>query len=565
MSTEWMEEIPKGSIVRKAYEFAGEAHAGEKRLDGEPYFSHCLAVAKTVFDWNLGEAAVAAALLHDVVENTSYSLKDIEKTFGLEISFLVNGLTKLKSVSYPQNADTETLRRFIISFTKDLRVLIIKLADRLHNIETLEALPPERQKKFAEETIDIYAPLAYRLGMQKLSGDLEDMAFPYIYPEEYAWLKSEIQGNYAERQEYSQKVVPVMEKSLQKHNVNLVKIDSRAKRYYSLYKKLIRYDMDLSRIYDLVALRVIVKTIEDCYAALGVVHQIWQPVPNRFKDYIARPKPNGYRSLHTTVFGPENKILEIQIRTEEMHEEDELGIAAHWAYQQIRDTSQKKSWAGVENKKEMIWMEQLRNWQNSFGNEKDFLESLKVDFFKDRIFVLTPENDIIDLPAGATPVDFAYRIHSDIGDGCVGAKVNGKIETLDYELQTRDVIEIITQKNKKPSEDWLRFVKTPLARKQIKEALHAGDRRLKKKIIGQQMEMEIINSDRPGYLKDVTAAFGEMKINISYLQSRTDQRGALSKVIVRTGVLSTEKVQKLLVRLKKITGTREVNYKISRP
>ena len=565
MTPVWVEKLPKESIVHKAYDFAEEAHKNEKRLDGEPYFSHCLAVAKSVFDWNLGETAVAAALLHDVVEDTSYSLKDIEKTFGPEIASLVNGLTKLTSVSYPQNADTETLRRFIISFTKDLRVLIIKLADRLHNMETLKALPPERQKRFAEETIEIYAPLAYRLGMQKLSGDLEDLAFPYIYPEEYAWLKGEIGANYVERQEYSQKVVPIIEKALKGQNINLIKIDSRAKRYYSLYKKLIRYNMDLSRIYDLVALRVIVKTIGDCYAALGVVHQIWQPVPNRFKDYIARPKPNGYRSLHTTVFGPENKIVEIQIRTEEMHQEDELGIAAHWAYQQVRNTDKKQNWTGIKNANEMTWMEQLRNWQNSFGNEKDFLESLKVDFFKDRIFVLTPENDIIDLPTGATPVDFAYRIHSDIGDECVGAKVNGKIETLDYELQTRDVIEIITQKNKKPSEDWLRFVKTPLARKQIKEALNAGNRRLKKKITGQQMEMEIINSDRPGYLKDVTAAFGEMKINISYLQSNTDQRGALSKVVVRIGILSTEKIQKLLVRLKKIVGTREVNYKISRP
>jgi len=292
---------------------------------------------------------------------------------------------------------------------------------------------------------------------------------------------------------------------------------------------------------------------------------MWAPLPNRFKDYIARPKPNGYRSLHTTVFALDNRVLEIQIRTQEMHEEDEMGIAAHWAYQQVKSSPDgSKGWGGVKNKEELMWVEQLRNWQKSFPDQREFLESLKVDFFKERIFVLTPQNDIIDLPAGATPVDFAYRIHSDIGDQCVGAKVNGKIVSLDYELQSRDIVEIITQKNKKPSEDWLRFVKTALARKSIKESLNAGKKNLRKKLIAPHLEFRIVNSDRPGYLKEITAVFGEMKINITYLQSQTDSRSKFSTVSIYCNTLAEEKIQKLLVKLKKLNGTKEVNYKTSR-
>ncbi len=564
MPAEWVEKTPKESLIRRAYDFAERAHAGVKRLSGEPYITHCLAVAKTVADWSIGEVAVAAALLHDIAEDTTYSIKDLEKNFGSETAFLVDGLTKLKTIHYPENANIENLRKFVIAFTRDLRVLIIKLADRLHNMKTLDFLPPDRQKKMARETAEIYAPLAYRLGMQKLSGELEDLAFPYFYPDEYRWLKNEVRDDYAKRQLYAQKVVPIVVKTLKEHKIEPLNVGSRAKRYFSLYKKLLRYDMNLEKVTDLVALRIIVKTVEECYAALGIIHQLWQPVPNRFKDYIARPKPNGYRGLHTTVFALDNKILEIQIRTQEMHEENELGIAAHWAYQQIRDTEQAKNWTGVKNKKEMVWVEQLRNWQKAFSNQKEFFEALKVDFFKDRIFVLTPQNDIIDLPAGATPVDFAYQIHSDIGNQCVGAKVNGKIVNLDYELQPRDMVEIITRKNKKPSEDWLRFVKTALAKKNIKGSLNIGKRNLKKRLIAPHLEFRIINTDRPGYLKEITGVFAESRTNITYLQSQTDHRSVFSAVIVHCNALPNEKIQRILVRIIKLSGTKEVNYKISR-
>jgi GTP pyrophosphokinase len=565
MSTEWIERTPKDGLIRRAYDFAEKAHAGGKRLSGEPYITHCAETARYVSEWKLGETTVAAALLHDVVEDTGCTIKDVEKEFGAEIAFLVNGLTKLKSIKYPAKADTEALRKLLISSARDLRILLIKLADRLNNVKTVEFLPPERREKFARETIEIYAPLAYRLGMQKLSGELEDLAFPYVYPEEYKWLTKEVKDDYSERQEYAQKVVPIVENALKERGIEAISIDSRAKRYYSLYKKLLRLDMNMDKVNDLVALRVIVKTKEECYATLGIIHQLWQPVPNCFKDYIARPKPNGYRSLHTTVFALNNKTLEIQIRTKEMHDENEFGIAAHWAYEQVKSSAEKyKNWTGVKDKNEMIWMEQLSNWQKSVSNQDDFLESLKTDFFKDRIFVLTPQNDVIDLPAGATPVDFAYRIHSDVGDNCVGAKVNGKIAPLDYELQTRDIVEIIIQKNKKPSEDWLRFVKTSGAKKHIRETMNEDSRRIRKKLVVPQLETRIKNEDRAGYLKEVTAVFGDMKINITFLESQTDHRGALSSVLVKSEVPSPDRIQKLMVRLKKVPGTKEANYKINR-
>ena len=350
---------------------------------------------------------------------------------------------------------------------------------------------------------------------------------------------------------------------LEENGINVVTVDSRAKRYSSLYKKLQRCEMDLDKIYDLVALRIIVNSVEECYAALGIIHKAWPPLPGRIKDYIARPKPNGYRSIHTTVFCVGNKITEFQIRTQKMHEEDEFGIAAHWAYQQIKSSKRHaENWAGVQNRKELLWVEQLRNWQEDFTTRKEFTEALKVDFFKDRIFIITPKNDVLDLPAGATPVDFAYHIHSEVGDQCVGAKVNDRIVPLDYNLQSGDIVEVMTQRGKKPSEDWIRFVKTSLAREHIKKRLREGSSIFRKKIKPEEIEFKITNEDRPSYLKEVTAAFAEVKANITYLQSQTDNRKRFSGVTVRLETLSQSKLEKLLVKIKKISGTREVRYKL---
>jgi len=565
MSASWLAKYPENSLVKKAYAFAEEAHKDEKRESGDPYITHSLAVAETVQKWGLDDSSVAAALLHDVVEDTNFTLKDIEKRFGKEVAFLVDGLTKLKKIQYPErDPNVETLRKFIISFGRDLRVVIIKLADRWHNMRTLKFLPEDRQKKIAWETSEIYAPLAYRLGMQRLSGELEDLAFPYLHPEEYLWLLDNVKERYEERESYAKKIKPIIKKNLEKNGIKVIAIDSRAKRYSSLYKKLQRYDMDLEKIYDLVALRIIVKTIEDCYAALGVIHKLYPPLPGRIKDYIARPKPNGYQSLHTTVFALDNKITEFQIRTEEMHAVDELGIAAHWAYQQVKSSKRHtEHWRGVEARQELIWVEQLRNWQKHLS-DKELIESVTVDFFKDRIYVITPQNDVIDLPAGATPVDFAYRIHSEVGNNCVGAKVNGKIVPLNYELHSGDIVEIMTQKAKKPSADWLRFIKTSLARSQIKNALKDKIKTLREKSTPASLEFRIVNQDRPGFLKDVTAAFAELKININHLTSESDARGALSTVILRTAPLTKSKLEQVLVKIKKIAGTKEVSYKLNR-
>ncbi len=563
---DWLKNYPPQSIVLKAYDFAQNAHRDGRRLNGEPYFTHCLAVAKNVRDWHLDETSIVAALLHDVVEETKYTLKDIEEKFGGEITFLVNGLTKLKSFKYPaKDPNVENLRKLIIAFSKDLRVIIIKLADRLHNMQTLGVLPPEDQRRISLETAEIYAPIAYRLGMQRLSGELEDLSFPYLFPNEYEWLLKTIKEEFSERQSYANRLKPLVWKMLREHGIFPIEIDSRAKRYFSLYKKLLRYDMNLEKIHDLAALRIIVKTVADCYAVLGIIHKNWQPLQGRIKDYIARPKPNGYRSLHTTVFALENKITEIQIRTEEMHEEAELGIAAHWAYEQIKTSEKKrKNWLGIRQRKELLWVEQLRNWQKNFGNQNEFVKTLKTEFFKERIFVLTPQNDVFDLPTGATPVDFAYHIHSEIGHSCVGAKVNGNIVPLNYELQSGDLVEILIQKGKKPSPDWLSFIKTTLAAAYIKNALRAKNKNLLNKIAQTGLELRIITKDRPGYLKDVATAFTELKINIVSVVSQNDSKSAFVTVVIKCGNLEKTKLEKLLFKLKKIPNTREVNYKFTR-
>lgn len=562
----WLRKFSPSSVVVRAYDFANNAHRGVFRLNGEPYISHCLTVAKTVDNWNLDEESVAAALLHDVVEDTHISIKDVEKEFGGDIAFLVSGLTKLRNLQYPtKDPNIENLRKLIIAMSRDLRVIIIKLADRLHNMKTLSVLPEDDRKKISLETIEIFAPLAYRLGMQKLSGELEDLAFPYLQPTEYEWLRETVGEEFSERQKYAEKLKPIVLKKLLESGLKPIEVDSRAKRWFSLYKKLLRNGMNLEKIYDLVALRIIVKTVEECYTALGIIHKDWQPLQGRIKDYIARPKLNGYRSLHTTVFCVDNKITEIQIRTEEMHNEAELGIAAHWAYQQIKSlVEHHKKWKGVLQKKELLWVEQLRNWQKNFGNQKEFIDALKTEFFKDRIFVLTPQNDIIDLPLGATPVDFAYHIHSEIGHQCVGAKVNSNIVPLDYELQSGDLVEIIVQKGKKPSPDWLNFIRTTLAANYIKNALRTKNKNLRNKIAQTGIEFKIIAKDRPGYLKDVATAFAELKINIVSVTGQSDSKSAFSTEIIKCANLEKTKLEKLLFKLKKIPDTKEVNYKFTR-
>ncbi len=470
------------SLIGRAFVFSKKAHEPQARRTGEPYFNHVLATAEILHNWKMDDATVAAGLLHDTVEDTRVPLETIKKEFGDDVAFLVDGVTKLGHLKY-RGAENkaENFRKMILALSEDLRVIFIKLADRLHNMRTLGALPPEKRERIALETDEIYASLAYRLGMHDLSGELQDLAFPYLHPKEYEWLRTTAKEQYDARLAYLEKMKPEVEKLLREHDVKPIEIEIRAKRYASLYKKLVRRDMDISKVYDLVAMRVIVLTIPECYAALGVIHGAWPPVAGRIKDYIAIPKPNAYRSLHTTVTGPGHKTLEIQIRTKEMHDENEYGVAAHWLYERKRSGERV---SGKELARGLAWVQQLKDWQEKFygegKNPEEFLEAMKVNFFTDRIFAVTPRGDAIDLPVGATPIDFAYHIHSEIGDGATGAKVNGVLMPLDHKLRSGDVVEIVVHKGKKPSEDWLRFVKTTIARDHIKSALRRKDSLLRR-------------------------------------------------------------------------------------
>ncbi len=546
----------KSSLIGRAYEFACRVHANQKRMSGEPYINHSIATAESLAKWGLDESTIAAGLLHDVVEDTPITADDIEKEFGREIRFLVEGVTKLGRVKYRgENEQADNIRKMILAMAEDIRVILIKLADRLHNMTTLAALPPQKQKRIAEETSEIYSPLAYRLGMQSLSGELEDLALPYIHPREYRWLVEHVRERYEERERYMQLMKPAVERALSDGGIKPITIDFRAKRYSSLYKKLQKYEMDLEKIYDLVAFRIIVSNVEECYATLGIIHKLWPPVPGRIKDYIAMPKPNGYRSLHTTVMGTGERLVEFQIRTKEMHNEAENGIAAHWIYK-TKGGGYARHEISTASRRELAWIEQLRSWQNEFADPKEFLDSLKIDFFKDRIFVITPRGEIVDLPQGATPVDFAYRIHTTLGNQCSGARVNDKIVTLDHKLQSQDIVEILVQKGKKPSASWLNFVVSGYAKKKIKAALRGGEGGLLKKVL--KTELRITTENDIGVLKDITAVISRSHINILQIHSGSERNGRFHTLKIICDTADRDKISKLLVKLKGIKEIKEI-------
>lgn len=550
------------TLIKAAYDLAWEAHNGQKREGGEPYIQHPLTVALTLVKMNLDVETIAAALLHDVVEDTKYTLDDIEKQFGETVAFLVNGVTKLDKIKYSgAEGKAENLRKMFLAMAQDIRVVLVKLADRYHNMTTLEALSKEDQKKIALETLEIYAPIAYRLGMGELKGQLEDLAFKYLYPDKYLWLENEVTSKYESRMAYIKKLEPILYGILKKEKINPIEIHSRAKHFYSLYKKLLRHQMNFDKIHDLVAARIILNTIEDCYLTLGLIHQNWKPVPGLIKDYIAMPKPNGYQSLHTSVFGPEGKITEIQIRTPEMHGRAENGIAAHWAYTE-RQYKVKNYYPKIDSK-EIAWIEQLREWQKAVRGSDEFFESLKIDFFKDRIFVLTPKGDVLDLPEGATPIDFAYNVHTTVGHECTGAKINGKIAPLDAKLESGDLVEILTQKGKKPSNDWFNIAKTNLAKDRIKNALKSKNRKFIKEIKRRTLtEIKLAVQDRIGLLKDISNIISAKKINIISLNTDTKSKTSPALISVSLNLKDRNKLQNLVLGLKKIKGVKEVNYKI---
>jgi GTP pyrophosphokinase len=449
------------NLIKKAYDFAQKAHEGQLRKSGEPYFNHVYETAKNLAILGMKAKTVVAGLLHDVIEDTKITEDELKKEFDEEIMSLVKGVTKLGTVRYKGvERKVENLRKFFISMAEDLRVLTIKLADRLHNIETLEHVRPDKQKRIALETLEIYAPLADRLSMGILKGRLEDAAFKYAYPKEYEEVKKLLLEKKDAKEKYMMEVKDKLIEKIKEAKIKNTKLDYRQKHLYSLWKKLQKYNMDIGKIYDIMALRVIVNSVADCYHVLGIIHGEWTPLPNRIKDYIAMPKKNGYRSLHTTVFTGTGGIVEIQIRTHEMHENAENGVAAHFIYK--TNTPNKKP-----DPKELDWVNQLHELNQENEKPEKFLEKIKFNFFQDRIFVFTPKGDIIDLPEDSSVIDFAYAIHTDVGNHAQGATVNDKNCALHTKLKTNDIVEIHVNKNTNPSSKWLDHTKTNLARREI--------------------------------------------------------------------------------------------------
>lgn len=448
--------------VRKAYELADKAHIKQRRDSGEPYIFHPIAVTEILAHLQIDYITLQAALLHDVVEDTEYSLEDINEIFGPEVAFLVDGVTKLNNFQYTSKEDqqTENYRKMFLAMAKDVRVVVIKLADRLHNMRTLKNVSAEKKKRKAEETMEIFAPLAHRLGIFNIKWELEDLSFRYMEPEKYYDLVDQMQQKRKTREEIVNDTMDQLRKALSEANVK-ADVKGRPKHFYSIYKKMKKDNRDLSQIYDLYAVRVIVDSIPDCYAVLGVAHNLWKPLPYRFKDYIAMPKSNMYQSLHTTIIGTKGQPVEIQIRTWEMHRVSEYGVAAHWRYKEGSKNGDK------DFDEKVGWLRQLLEWQDT-SNPKEFVNALKLDVFSAEVFVFTPKGDVMKLPKGAVPLDFAYRIHTDVGHRCVGAKVNGKIVPLDYKLSNGDIVDIITSKVCKPSLDWLNIVGSSESRNKIK-------------------------------------------------------------------------------------------------
>lgn len=502
------------ALIQKAYITAELAHRGQKRLSGEEYITHPLHVAYFLSELGMDVTTITAALLHDTLEDTELKPDDIKQEFGQEILFLVEGVTKLGKIEYSQSSSNKktaienisSLKKMLFAMAEDIRVILIKLADRYHNMETLKYQNPVAQKRIALETLEIYAPIAARLGMGKLKGQLEDLAFPYVYPEEYTWLIKNVKDKYNDRMEYIERTKPIIKRTLTDAGIKVIDLDSRAKHYYSLYNKIKKHGMDSEKVFDLVAMRIIVPDIKSCYEALGILHKNYKPVPGLIKDYIAVPKPNHYQSLHTTIFCEKGRIVEIQIRTPQMHKHAENGIAAHWAY---AEGGKRKVFKA--DLKETQWVNQLKEFLQEM-NPREGLSNLKIDFFRNRIFVFTPKGDVKDLPEGATPIDFAYAIHTDLGHSMRGAKISGKIVPLDHKLKNGDVVEVIKGKVLKPSFDWLKVVKTAEAKKKIKTWFAAEEKKnpeFKKEVEVKEKKVQKIKSTPVISLKGVPVIQGQ--------------------------------------------------------
>src|SRR4051812_48691502 len=458
------------ALIERAYAAAEKAHSGQLRKSGEPYITHPVAVAQILADLGIGSKTLAAALLHDTVEDTDYTLDMVRADFGDEIAMLVDGVTKLDKLKYGDSAQAETVRKMVVAMSKDIRVLVIKLADRLHNARTWGFVPAEAAERKAKETLEIYAPLAHRLGIQTIKWELEDLSFAVLYPKLYVEIEELVKKRTPKREEFVQEVIDKVNEDLKESKIK-GQVVGRPKQYYSIYQKMVVRGREFDEIYDLVGIRVLVDSLRDCYAVLGAIHARWTPVPGRFKDYIATPKFNLYQSLHTTVIGPNGRPIEIQIRTHEMHQRAEFGVAAHWKYKERMGSGARGSDKASAADTDMAWLAHISDWQAETADPGEFLDSLRFEIGAKEVYVFTPKGKVIGLPAGATPVDFAYAVHTDVGHRTMGARVNGRLVPLDSELTSGDVVEVFTSKNPDsgPSQDWLSFVKSPRARNKIRQ------------------------------------------------------------------------------------------------
>ena len=505
------------SMIEKAYKVASEAHEGQKRKSGEPYIIHPLCVAIILADLELDKETIVAGLLHDAVEDTWMTYEEVEKEFGSEVALLVDGVTKLGQLSYSADkveVQAENLRKMFLAMAKDIRVILIKLADRLHNMRTLQYMRPEKQQEKARETMDIYAPIAMRLGISKIKVELDDLSLKYLKPDVYYDLVHKVALRKSEREQFVGAIVKEVKKHMDDANIK-AQVDGRVKHFFSIYKKMVNQDKTIDQIYDLFAVRILVDTVKDCYAALGVIHEMYKPIPGRFKDYIAMPKPNMYQSLHTTLIGPNGQPFEIQIRTYEMHRTAEYGIAAHWKY---KESSDGKAPVGKSEEEKLNWLRQILEWQRDMSDNKEFMSLLKndLDLFADSVYCFTPQGDVKTLPSGSTPVDFAYSVHSAVGNKMVGARVNGKLVPIEYEIKNGDRIEIITSKNSQgPSRDWLKLVKSTQAKNKInqwfKKELKEDNILKGKEMLAQYARakgFKIANYTKTQYLEAVLRKYG---------------------------------------------------------
>ena len=505
------------SMIEKAYKVASEAHEGQKRKSGEPYIIHPLCVAIILADLELDKETIVAGLLHDAVEDTWMTYEEVEKEFGSEVALLVDGVTKLGQLSYSADkveVQAENLRKMFLAMAKDIRVILIKLADRLHNMRTLQYMRPEKQQEKARETMDIYAPIAMRLGISKIKVELDDLSLKYLKPDVYYDLVHKVALRKSEREQFVGAIVKEVKKHMDDANIK-AQVDGRVKHFFSIYKKMVNQDKTIDQIYDLFAVRILVDTVKDCYAALGVIHEMYKPIPGRFKDYIAMPKPNMYQSLHTTLIGPNGQPFEIQIRTYEMHRTAEYGIAAHWKY---KESSDGKAPVGKSEEEKLNWLRQILEWQRDMSDNKEFMSLLKndLDLFADSVYCFTPQGDVKTLPSGSTPVDFAYSVHSAVGNKMVGARVNGKLVPIEYEIKNGDRIEIITSQNSQgPSRDWLKLVQSTQAKNKInqwfKKELKEDNILKGKEMLAQYARakgFKIANYTKTQYLEAVLRKYG---------------------------------------------------------